>query len=938
MNIVMNEKMRYMRKKVLLLFVLLTHAVMAWSYPTLTLTKDAKVSLLTCTPGKELYSCFGHTAIRIQDPQMGIDQVFNYGIFDPEIDRFYYRFAKGETDYQLGLVSYRHFHYAYTTGGRTIFEQVLALDSVGKQRMYDALWENFRPENRSYRYNFVFDNCATRPYQLIRNNVDGTLVNMQFAERKDTYRQIIAHYTNPDSWIFFGIDLIFGKNADVQMTPEQRMFLPEELMVFLAGADIYKGELVKEAVESQVIGLFVTPKTSPWKSPKWALILLVFLCACLSLWQTFRKRYSFFFDAVFYLFMGVLGTIAFYLAFFSIHPLVNQNYNLLLINPLFLILFVLTLFKTGRKWLIRLQWPLFVYALIALVVRSALPQTTNWMFVITAIIVLLRTWTCVRVQQGKSLFPVVRRKSLTMVIGLFSLSSFSTMAQQAPRLTVCVVVDGLHNDNLQRMQNYFDKGGFRLLQEEAVFYETLTYPHQTFGGDETMATLATGTVPVVHGIAASTSFDRTTSKVAEVLIDKQEQGIGTDTKLSPRALTAPSFTDMHRMQWGKGAKIYAVGINAQPTVLLGGHAADAAVWMDTQQCGWATSTFYPYGLPSEAYQMNLDGSFRARATEEWSPRFPTMGLYLNPSEVERERGTFHYKAYADNPREKINASLHNMPAANQLVVDLAIRMLESQGLGKDLTPDLLCLQLTTVTPSKYGDVFASAEQEDMYMRLNETLGCLMDALQKHVDQQHLTVVLVGRPMRGVSQKQIQNARMQIGDFDISRSVALINTYLMAIYGHERWIDGTHKNQIFLNRTLIEKKKMDLSLLQRQTADFLMEFDGVKMAYVATEIPLLADDVYGETQYLRHSFYRSTGGDVLFTLQPAWRLVDEMGQTADFIAEPNPSVPCFVLTKDREPQQISQTVTATQIAPFICKITKTPYVGQNKEPLTLQLLK
>ena len=933
----MKRNSKQINRKWQVLLLMAFSSIMAWGYPAIVLGPDAKVSLLTCSPGKELYSSFGHTAIRITDPQADMDYVFNYGIFDPEIENFYLRFVKGETDYKLGLTSYRFFHRAYTEGGRTIFEQTLALDSLGKQQIYDALWENYRPENRSYRYNFVFDNCATRPYQLIRNNMDGVLVNMQFAERKDTYRQIIAHYTNPDSWMFFGIDLIFGKKADVVMTTEQRMFLPEELMLFMAGADVYKGDSVTEAVDSQFVGQFITPTINQWASPKVMMVLLIFFFALLSLAQTFRKRFSFFFDAILYFVMGVEGIIAFYLAFFSIHPLVDHNYNLLLFNPLLFILFVLTLFAKGRQLLRRIQVGVLVYVAMALLLRTMVMQATNWMFITVAVILMLRAWTCLRIKQGKTLFPVIRRRVMVSALVVI-MASFTAMAQQAPRLTVCVVVDGLNNDNLQRMQHYFDKGGFRLLQEQASLYEQMTFPQMTFGGDETMATLSTGTVPCVHGMMASKAFDRTTRTAQTSLYDKQEQGIGTDVKLSPRQLLAPTFTDMHRMQWGKDAKIYSVGIQAQPTMLLGGHAADAAVWMDQAQCGWATSTYYPNGLPSEAYQMNGDGTFRAKATEMWTPRFPTMGLYLNASEQERKNGGFIYKAFSDNSRDKCNALLFNMPAANQLVVDLAIRLLKSRELGKDLIPDLLCLQLTTVTPGAYGDVFASAEQEDMYMRLNECLGQLLDALEKQVDRNHLMVVVTGRPMRGMANEQMKAARIQTGDFDLSRSVALINTYLMAMHGHERWIDGTYKNQIFLNRTLIEKKKMDLRELQRKTADFLMEFEGVKMAYTTSEIHVLADDVYGETRALRNSYYRPAGGDIIFTLQTGWTLLDDGQKSADLIMEPNPAVPCFVLSKDRTPQQHAKAITATQIAPFICKTTKSPFTGYNTETLSIEHVK
>lgn len=202
------------------------------------LSSNAQISLLTCSPGQELYSKFGHTAIRVFDPEQHIDIVFNYGMFSFYSEHFYARFIKGETDYRLGINPIMDFREEYDMRGRQIYEQILSLTQAEKEAVYKALIVNYRPENRIYRYNFVYDNCATRPYYLLKNNISGTLVAPEFGKRSDTYRQIIAYYTGKYSWAYFGISLIFGKDADRIMTPEQRLFLPEELMNFVSEANI----------------------------------------------------------------------------------------------------------------------------------------------------------------------------------------------------------------------------------------------------------------------------------------------------------------------------------------------------------------------------------------------------------------------------------------------------------------------------------------------------------------------------------------------------------------------------------------------------------------------------------------------------------------------------------------------------------------------------
>ena len=131
------------------------------------LSEEAQISLLTCTPGKELYARYGHTAIRVQDPQNRMDLVFNYGIFDFNTDHFYWKFVKGETWYELGATTMPWFMLEYEEEHRPVYEQVLNLTPSQRNEIWQALVQNYEPENRQYLYGFVFDNCATRPYVLL---------------------------------------------------------------------------------------------------------------------------------------------------------------------------------------------------------------------------------------------------------------------------------------------------------------------------------------------------------------------------------------------------------------------------------------------------------------------------------------------------------------------------------------------------------------------------------------------------------------------------------------------------------------------------------------------------------------------------------------------------------------------------------------------------
>lgn len=285
------------------------------------------ISLLTCTPGQELYSRYGHTAIRVQDTEKHSDFVFNYGTFTFNTDHFYWKFVKGETYYQLGIDPTSWFIEENTLENRTVYEQRLNLTEEQTQAVVEALWKNFRPENRSYLYNFVFDNCATRPYYLLKN-VLGDSICSTYAEWEGvTYRNYIQHYTGKDSWEDFAINMIFGPRADQPMTNEDRLFLPEALMFFMQNATLTDGTpLIKE---SNIEPFVIAP--TPWyKTWYVGLVAFIVFFLTISLIDLRRDKWSWYVDLPFVILYVLLFAIVIFLTFFSIHPLVGFNWRLFL--------------------------------------------------------------------------------------------------------------------------------------------------------------------------------------------------------------------------------------------------------------------------------------------------------------------------------------------------------------------------------------------------------------------------------------------------------------------------------------------------------------------------------------------------------------------------------------------------------------------------------
>lgn len=296
-----------------------------------------EVSLLTCSPHTEVYSLYGHTAIRYRNEATGEDWAFNYGVFNFNKPFFVLRFTFGLTDYELGVIPYNIFEKEYRKAGRQITEQILNMTSEEKQRLYEALRENCMPENRVYRYNYFYDNCTTRARDMIEGCING---NIEYAYNdslsQPSYREMIHDMACNHPWAAFGNDLGLGVKADLRTDGRQQQFLPENLMRDFATAKIVTASgsrpLVKETVipvkrgcQADTTGFPITPRQC-------AYILLII--SIIIAYIEYRREKTFkTWDAVLLTLVGLAGIVILAL-FFSEHPTTSTNLQLLLLNPL----------------------------------------------------------------------------------------------------------------------------------------------------------------------------------------------------------------------------------------------------------------------------------------------------------------------------------------------------------------------------------------------------------------------------------------------------------------------------------------------------------------------------------------------------------------------------------------------------------------------------
>ena len=316
-------------------------------------TDSVRLSLLTCGPGEEIYSLFGHTALRYQRPARGIDVVFNYGLFNFRTPNFVLRFTLGETDYLLGVTDSRYFILDYTLGNRWVDEQELNLTTEEKAKLIHLLEENYRPENRTYRYNFFYDNCATRPRDKVEAATAGSVVYANNMESRDTgltFRQLLRHYCKGHPWARFGIDLCMGPDADKPITRREATFVPFLLQEQFAQATVKDSAGTERPLLKPTIPLVKPTETADntdsdsflnrlldIATPMRCAWTLLTILAIVTVFEWRRQKTWWGIDAALHTGAGLAGCILAFLAMFSSHPAVSPNYLLFVFHPLYLI-------------------------------------------------------------------------------------------------------------------------------------------------------------------------------------------------------------------------------------------------------------------------------------------------------------------------------------------------------------------------------------------------------------------------------------------------------------------------------------------------------------------------------------------------------------------------------------------------------------------------
>ena len=353
----------------------------------------AEISLITCYPGSRNYELYGHTMIRVQIE--GQDLLFNYGIFNFKQKGFIYRFVKGDCDYSLAAYPMQYLTKGYEN--RKIVEQVLDLDDAQKVDIISFLWNNVQPENAIYRYGWAYNNCATKPRDIIENAVGGSLEYGEPKRENATFRSIMAYFDRNYPWQQFGIDLVLGADLDHILDYREQMFSPIILEEAMAGATQERdGQRIPVVKTTNILvqggdeGAALGP-TPLVLTPIFVFSLLFAIVLAITIMERKAGKHLRWMDSVVFGAYGIVGILVAFLTFVSSHYGTSSNIHIVWLHPLLLLPAILV-------WVRRMR-PLVaichvVNALIIVLLGAGwywLPQVGNMALVPMAGISLVRS-------------------------------------------------------------------------------------------------------------------------------------------------------------------------------------------------------------------------------------------------------------------------------------------------------------------------------------------------------------------------------------------------------------------------------------------------------------------------------------------------------------------------------------------------------------------
>jgi hypothetical protein len=529
---------------------------------------------------------------------------------------------------------------------------------------------------------------------------------------------------------------------------------------------------------------------------------------------------------------------------------------------------------------------------------------------------------------------------LILTIFIFLLSgkagSQVTTGRTIPRVVIGIVVENMRPDYFDRFHDRLGNEGFRKMYSEGLQCTCFRLDQLVQNNASGTATLFSGATPSVHGIIDHSWFDRAKGIERDCVSDGQYTLVGCDSKThgaSPNQLLCTTLPDQLKLFTLGKSRVFSVAMNKEPAILSCGFSGDAAFWFDEISGNMVSSSYYIKQLPEWAVAFNRQKPAQSALSRNWAllnPLSEYKECQADNDSIETGFGP-GLNVFPYNPGELVKKAgdfspLKCIPFANSTVKSFVISLLEGEKIGDDDYPDLVTLFFSSMDQSLGSFGPASMEMEDLYLRMDQEIAEILQFIGKKYGKDNALVFLTSNASASYPVKFLREKfKIPAGNFSSESAHALMNTYLNLTFGDLRWIDLVDRSQVYLNHKFAELNKVNQGDLRKKAADFLSQFEGVKIAVTSDQIKQnqLPEDLMVT---IGQSYSEKRSGDVLYILQEGWQPVNK---NKTVLYSDQQFLPLVFFGNGIKPGKDHTPYKATDLAPTLSEIMGIPQPGQSK---------
>lgn len=503
--------------------------------------------------------------------------------------------------------------------------------------------------------------------------------------------------------------------------------------------------------------------------------------------------------------------------------------------------------------------------------------------------------------------------AFALLVGLSINSAHAQNTIAPPRLVLSILVDQLRSDYLQAFMPLFGDEGFKRLIAEGVVYHNVQYPFKRLDRASAVASFYSGCTPYENGVVGEKFMDRNSLKPVLSITDNDFDGVNTTTKASPRRLCVSNLADELKVNSDGKGLVFAISPYCDAAVYSAGHAANAAIWIDDVTGDWCTSSYYG-GLPSWAEAIGRTFTVVDELKQAWEPQSVLAGNF----------DYFTNRAVREPFKIKIDTksgySLFKTSALiNEYVGRMVTSCIQTSGVGLDAVPDLLTVTLYAGNYNHESINARPIEQQDVYVRLDRVISQIISEAEKKVGKENLLLLLTSTGYCDTDAGALTKYRVPTGVFSMVRAASLLNMYLCAVYGQNKWIETQYDNELFLNHKLIEEKGLNMSEILERSSDILIQMAGVQDVYTSQRLQLGAWTP--GIKALRGSVNPKLSGDIILKIAPGWQIVNEDFNQTQYVRESYMAFPLIFWGADVVRDDVHTPIEIDRIAPTLADIIR-----------------